>query len=233
MRTLPALLLAAAALAGCARTPAAIPAAAVEAYPLRAAQAGVHAAADPFFATERARDAFTGGEDFEERGLLAVQVILQNRGPEEVRVNPGEAAFFSARGRAAPSLHPEDAFGLIKLPVGWWALGAGYVGGSTQAYRNEARRRDLQARALPAQVIPPGGAASGFLYFQIAEDTMDLAGSRLVLPLHPAAGAPVRLELPLAGRRDVPAPSGHPGAAPPPKTRAEGGGGRGIIIRSP
>jgi hypothetical protein len=220
-------------LTACASAPPAVPAAAVTTYRLREARAGVQVALDPFFLASRAGHAFTGGEDFAERGLLPVQVIVENHSPAEVRLDPREATLVSSRGGRVPSLVPEDAFALIKLPVGWWALGAGYVGGSTQAYRNEARRRDIQARALAAQALPPGGSASGFLYFQIDENEMNLAGSRLLLTLSPTAGGALAFEIPLEGRRDIPMPAPAPRAAPGHPAKTEGTGGRGIIIRSP
>ncbi|MFB3817065.1 MAG: hypothetical protein ACE147_05315 [Candidatus Methylomirabilales bacterium] len=219
-------------LAACAGAPPAIPTAAMATYRLREARAGVQVALDPFFLPARARQAFTGGEDFAEHGLLPVQVILENHSQAEVRVDPREATLISPRGGRASSLAPEDAFALIKLPVGWWALGAGYVGGSTQAYRNEARRRDIQARALTAQTVPPGGSTSGFLYFQLGENEMNLAGSRVVLPVGRAGGA-LAFEIPLEGRRDIPTPTPAARRDPGQPAKTEGTGGKGIIIRSP
>jgi hypothetical protein len=229
-------------LAACAGAPPAVPTAALSSYRLREARSGVQVAVDPFFHPDRARQHFTGGEEFAERGLLPVQVLVENGGEAEVRVDPLEAVLVARRGDRAVNLGVEDAFALVKLSVGWWALGGGYVGGSPQAYRNEARRRDLQARALTPQAIPPGGSASGFLYFQIAENAMNLAGSRVVLPVSRAAGRPLSFEIPLEGRRDIPVPAA-PGAAPAAEPAAPGdpirlphtlgAGGRGIIIRSP
>lgn len=231
-------------LAGCTSLPRPVPAGPVANYRLREVRAGIHVALDPFFLGDRTRQTFTGGEDFIDRGLLPVQVILENRSESEVRVEPRDAIVVMPRGDRAASLHPEDAYHLVKLSVGWWALGAGAVGGSPQAYRNEARRKDLQLRALTAQTVPPGGSANGFLYFQINESETNLAGSRVIVPVSPAAGAPLTFEIALEGRRDIAAPSaasapagsGLPGIRTDPSAQPGtilGTGGRGIIIRSP
>lgn len=235
--------------AGCARAPVAIPTEPMEAYAFRQAQGGVRVAADPFFAVERTRGAFRGGEEFAEKGLLPVRVIIENTSPGDITVNPRDFQLVRPSGQTEVALSTYDAFARVRLPVGWWGLGAGFVGGSVPAYRNEARLKDIEARALRETTIPAGASVSGFVYFALLENEVNLAGSRVVFPLRGPDGRDLLYEIPIAGRRDIPAPpksatTGGPGSAPSESvpsgstvpqgpTRTEGTGGRGVIIRSP
>jgi hypothetical protein len=229
--------LGAALLAACARGPAALPSSPVEGYPVRDARGGIRLGLEPYLTPDQARGAFAGGEDFRARGLLAVRVQIENGSQTPVQVDPHDAMLVHPRHGQAPSLVPDEALAMVKLPVGWWAVGAGYVGGSAQAYRNEARRRDIEGRALRAQTVPPGGTAAGFLYFAVPENDVELTGSRILLAVRDAAGRAAGFELVLPGPR-APARAAAPDAAratqeaPPPGTII-GTGGRGIIIRRP
>ncbi len=230
----------AALLAACSRGYAPLPPQPPDRYPLREARGGIQVALDPFIAKERTRDAFSGGEDFPERGLLPVRVLIENRGDAPIRIDPREAVLARAAGQV-PSLTPSEAVALVKLPVGWWALGAGFVGGSAQAVRNEGRQRDILARALSEQEVPPGGSATGFLYFARPQSDTDLAGAALALAIQDASGLAAVFEFSLA-RPDLAAPlpatRAAPAAAPAaasaaPATpgrpgRIEGTGGRGV-----
>ncbi|HTU03054.1 MAG TPA: hypothetical protein VMG58_14595 [Candidatus Sulfotelmatobacter sp.] len=232
--------------AGCSGSPPPVPTGPVQSYALRQAQRGVQVALDPFFTEARTRDAFTGGDEFPARGVLPVHVILENGSAGAVQPDPLGAILFRPDGRV-PAMSPEDAFALVKLQVGWWAIGAGLLGGAAPGYRNEARSRDLRERALPDKPVANGAAAKGFLYFSIPSDISNLAGSWVRLPVRLASGDEIAFEIPLEGRRDVPGQSGQSGqagaAAPAPAapqpviktnegTRVEGTGGKGIIIRS-
>ena len=228
---------------GCSRTVAPVPAGPVQSYALRQAQRGVQVALDPFFTMARTKDAFTGGDEFPGRGLLPVHVILENGSSAEVQPDPRGAILFRPDERV-PAMSPEDAFATIKLQVGWWAVGAGLLGGAAPAYRNEARWRDIHERALPETKVGTGMATKGFLYFAIPGDLSNLAGSWVRLPVRLASGEEMAFEIPLEGRRDLPGQPSQAGtapstaAAPQPViktnegTRVEGTAGKGIIIRS-
>jgi hypothetical protein len=206
-----------------------LPVTSVDSYAVREARGGVRIAADPFLAPERAADAFAGGEDFGERGLLAVRVLVENGGSAEIRLDPVAAQLTDVGGRSRPALRPEDAFAVVKLPVGWWAVGAGFVGGSAQASRNEARRRTIEERALRPQAVAAGAAAHGFLYFQLDGGETKLEGMRLRVPVLEGGGRELAFDLALRGRGDAP-----PGAAEKPgRPKVEDKRSRGVIIRSP
>jgi len=129
--------------------------------------------------------------------------------------------------------------------VGWWGLGAGFVGGSVPAVRNEGRMKDIEARALKETTVSPGKSATGFVYFALREGEVNLSGHRIAGLLQGSATREMTYEIPIAGRRDIPTPASRPETAPPAKPsvssdptapqapiRTEGAGG-GVIIRSP
>jgi hypothetical protein len=131
---------------------------------------------------------------------------------------------------------------MVKLPVGWWALGTGVVGGSIPAYRNDARLKDIESRELREATIPAGASATGFVYFAIPEDDSDLAGSRVLFSVKGTGGWDLNYEVAIAGRRETQTPPSRAErpeplapASPSPQggTRTEGAGGQGLIIRSP
>jgi len=226
---------------GCARTPAAIPVQPMDAYEFRQTQGSVRVAADPFFTVDRTRAAFRGGEDFPEKGLLPVQVIIENGSSGDILVDPRDFRLVRGSGRSEIALSSYEAFSMVKLSVGWWALGAGVVGGSVPAYRNEARQRDIETHEFRETTIAPGKSATGFVYFALEENEKNLAGSCVTLSLKRPAGRELIYDIPLAGRRDIPVPSKSPepsGSSTPPvpptqsPSRTEGAGG-GVIIRSP
>jgi hypothetical protein len=221
----------------------------IEAYEFRQTRGGVRVAVDPFFTVERTRGTFRGGEDFPEKGLLPVQVIIENGSTGDIQVSPRDFRLVRPNGRSETALSAYDAFAVVRLPVGWWGLGAGFVGGSVPAYRNEGRVKDIEARELREATVPAGKSASGFVYFALPENELNLAGSHVVFPLKGPGNRELVYEIPIAGRRDIPVPpksakTGGPGSAPSESvpsgstvpqdpTRTEGTGGRGVIIRSP
>jgi hypothetical protein len=213
----------------------------MDAYEFRQTQGSVRVAVDPFFTVDRTRAAFQGGEDFPEKGLLPVQVIIENGSAGDIQVDPRDFRLVRGSARSEIPLSSYDAFSMVKLSVGWWALGAGFVGGSVPAYRNEARQRDIEARELRETTIAPGKSATGFVYFALEGNEKSLAGSRVILPLKGAGGRELVYDIPITGRRDIPVPPKSPEptgsstpSVPPTQSpsRTEGAGG-GVIIRSP
>ena len=232
-------------LAACSSAPVAIPPQAVETYQFQQILGGVRVAVDPFFTVERTRSAFRGGEEFPENGLLPVQVVIENGSAGDVRADPRGFRLVRANGETEVPLSPYDAFSMVRLSVGWWGLGAGFVGGSVPAVRNEGRMKDIEARALREATVSPGKSATGFVYFALREGEVNLAGHRIACLLQESAAREMTYEIPIAGRRDIPTPASRPETAPLAKPsvssdptapqapiRTEGAGG-GVIIRSP
>ncbi len=217
----------------CGHTPVSVPVRPAEDYAFRQTMGGVRVAVDPFFTADRTRQLFSGGEEFPDKGLLPVHVIIENGSGEEVRLDPAEARLLRPDGRPYFSLPPYDAFSMVKVGMGWWAVAAGLGGGAAPAYRNQARQKDIESRALKNAPVAPGTSVSGFLYFSIPEETLNLAGHRVVLPAKTGSGRDPAFEIRIEGRRDLlPARERAPAKTEAP-TRTEGTGGQGVIIRSP
>lgn len=231
--------LVAAVCSGCGATTATSP---IDSYPFAQTLGQIKVAADPFFTKERARAEFPGGEAFEEGGLLAIQVAIENGSRQLVRANPADFRLVRGDGRSEPALSPQDAFATVKPPVGWWAF-LPILGPSASAYRNADWLKQFEARALKDVPIRPDGSAVGLVFFYVPEGDKNLAGTRLVFPVRADGGEERGFDVALEGRRDLlgggvradPAPA--VGRPPQPQsqsggTRIEGAGG-GVIIRSP
>ena len=226
---------------GCSSGPEVAPIQPMEAYGFRQDVGEVRVALDPLFTAERARAVFPGGETFVEQGLLPIQVVIENRSSQAVRSDRGDFRLVRPGGQADVALSVQDAFSMVKPPVGWWAA-LPILGPSASAVRNSDWLKQFESRALKDIPIPAGGSAAGFIYFYSPESEKNLEGVRVTFALRSDSGAERRFEIPLQGRRDLLGPAARPGpsAAPgsrsqaPPQipTRVEGVGG-GVIIRSP
>ena len=221
---------------GCGHTSVPIPVEPMDRYAFRQTLGGVRVAADPYFTVDRLRATFTGGEDFPEKGLLPVHLIVENRSPDTVRMDADGARLLRPDGRTHESLRPYDAFSLIKLGVGWWAIGGGVLGGGARAYQNDARQKDIEGRAVREKAIPVGEDLQGFLYFAIPDVVQNLAGFRLVVSGTTAGGRSLAFEIPIGGSREIPksqeSSSGPTGTSQPP-IRLDQPTEGGVIIRSP
>jgi hypothetical protein len=235
--------------AGCSHTPLPIPPQSMESYPFQQTQSGVRVALDPYFTKDRLQVAFTGGEDFVQSGLLPVRVIIENESPGSIQVDPRAFRLIRPDGTVELALSAQDALGLTKKSMGWWAaLGGGIIGGPVSAYQNEGREKSLETRAMKEDTLREGGSATGFVYFPISEKEMNLARYRLIFALAGPGSKALTFEIPLDGRRDMPVTSRRVETPEQPKppvqapidprnpqspTRIEGYDGRGVIIRSP
>ncbi|RPI03990.1 MAG: hypothetical protein EHM71_14140 [Zetaproteobacteria bacterium] len=229
--------LVAAVCSGCGATTATSP---IDSYPFAQTLGQIKVAADPFFTKERARAEFPGGEAFEEGGLLAIQVGIENGTSQTVRANPADFRLVRGDGRSEASLSPQDAFSTVKPPVGWWAV-LPILGPSASALRNVDWLKHFESRALKDIPIGPGGSAVGLVYFYFPEADKDLAGTRVAFAVRAESGEERRFDIALAGRRDIlgggvrvdpAAPVSRPPQTQSGGTRIEGAGG-GVIIRSP
>lgn len=245
-RRLPWLWLLLLCLGGCSSATAVLPSPPIEAYRFREMRGGVGVGLEPYFTTEQSAQAFRGGESFPENGVLPVRVFVQNGTGGEITVDSRDFRLVRPGSRGEAPLSARDAFSFVKVSPRAWAA-VPIIGGSVTAARNEPRLKDLESRELRQVTIPAGSSTTGFVYFGLPEGVKNLAGSRVVLAVKAAPGREITFDIPLQGRRDIPAPSGASGSAGAPAppaptpsvsttpsgaTRIEGLGG-GVIIRSP
>jgi hypothetical protein len=226
---------------GCSHGPVTVVDQPIEAYPFRQTQNQIKVAVDPLFSRERASAEFPGGEAFEEGGLLAVRVLIENGSRQPVRADHRDFRLLRPNGTYETALTTQDAFATVKPPVGWWAV-LPILGPSASAYRNTDWLKQFEARALKNTPIQPGGSAAGLLYFYFPLSDKNLAGNRMVFVLRPESGGEQSFDIALQGRRDIPdqgLAAKNPASANQPSrtqqqspTRVDGAGG-GVIIRSP
>lgn len=228
------------AVAGCSHGPTATSVQPIEAYPFRHATGGIKVAVDPLFTKERARAEFPGGDAFEEQGLLPIQVMIENGSRQPIRAERADFRLIRATGQSEVALSVQDAFSLVKPPVGWWAA-LPILGPSASAVRNSDWYKQFDSRALKDAAIPAEGSAAGLVYFYFPESDKNLAGTRVVFVLRAESGEERSFDIALQGRRDIPGqglrpdpsnPANRPSKAPQVPTRVEGAGGA-VIIRSP
>lgn len=228
------------AVAGCSGGPAGMSAPTIDAYPLRQTLDGVKVALEPLFSKEQATASFPGGEVFEEQGLLPVRVLIENGGAQAIRADHADFWLIRANGQRERALSPQDAFAMVKPPVGWWAA-LPILGPSASAYRNSDWLKQFESRALKNTPIPPQGSAAGLVYFYFSGTDKNLAGNRVLFVLRADSGEERGFEIALQGRRDIPGqglqaeparPASRPPQTPQGPIRTEGIGG-GVIIRSP
>ena len=226
--------------AGCSSDPAGMSAQPIEAYPLRQALGGVKVALDPLFVKEQAGASFPGGEAFEEQGLLPIQVLIENGGRQAIRADRADFRLIRPNGQTDVALSIQDAFSLVKPPVGWWAV-LPILGPSASAYRNSDWYKQFESRAMKNIPIAPEGSAVGLVYFYFPDADKNLAGTRVVFALRTDSDEERSFDIPLQGRRDIlgpglrperSSPANRPVQTPGVPTRTEGTGG-GVIIRSP
>ena len=226
--------------AGCSSDPAGMSAQPVENYALRQALGGVKVALEPLFSKEQASAGFPGGEAFEEQGLLAVRVFIENGSKQAIRADRADFQLIRANGQREVALSPRDAFAMVKPPVGWWAV-LPILGPSASAYQNSDWYKQFESRALKDTPIRPEGSAAGLLYFYFAGTDKNLSGSRVAFVIRADSGEERGFEIALQGRRDMPGqglqaepsrPASRSSQTSQSPTRVEGTGG-GVIIRSP
>lgn len=212
----------------------------VDAYPLRQTLGGVKAALDPLFSKEKAGASFPGGEAFALQGLLPIQVLIENGSQQAVRADRADFRLIRPNGQTDVALSTQDAFSLVKPPVGWWAA-MPILGPSASALRNADWYKQFESRALKDTPIAPTGSAIGLVYFPFPESEQDLTGTRVGFVLRADSGEERSFEIPLQGRRgmlgpgpeaDASRPASRPVQTPQVPTRVDGVGG-GVIIRSP
>ncbi|MFI5338961.1 MAG: hypothetical protein ACHQ7N_03890 [Candidatus Methylomirabilales bacterium] len=231
---------------GCSRAPTVVPTQPIEAQQFKGKRGGISVGVDPYFTADRVVQTFRGGDNFAGSGVLPIQVTIENGSGGEISVDPRDFRLAHTNSPVDMPISADSAYSLVKIRVQYWAL-LPIVGTAVTAGRNEPILKDLEAREMREGKIPPGGTTTGFVYFQVAEPLKDLAGTVMVVVAKGPSGQDLIFEIPLQGRRDLPAatmpaeasaPTAPPKPAPlDPKnpkgpTRIEGTGG-GVIIRSP
>jgi hypothetical protein len=134
----------------------------VSEYPHRQISEKVTIAADQFVTDEQTKDAF-GKLNPWRYGILPVLVVIQNDSPDALRVERIRFVYTlpdGARIEATPAADIKYLKGAkppksIPGPVGVRFKG-----------KNPLTAWEIEGRAFAAKMIPPGQAASGFVYFQ-------------------------------------------------------------------
>lgn len=112
-------------------------------------------------------------------GVLPVLVVIQNDGPDAIRVDRMKAEYMLPDGSHVEATPAQD----VKYLKGVRPPGtiSGPVGVRIRREpKNPLAEWEIEGRAFAAKMIPPGQSASGFLYFQVsptsAAATVDLSG---------------------------------------------------------
>ncbi|MFQ5930409.1 MAG: hypothetical protein ACE5MK_11980 [Acidobacteriota bacterium] len=179
----------------------AVPTPQLEAMPAWKSEGAVQIGADPFIEPTRQQRVF--GANFNAVGILAVQVLVKNRGKNPVQVTRSEIALKLAEGH---QIRPASKTEVVKYftpkgdpqlpPVGYLFLdprvhaGANLGAGlGTMALRvakaiPEAKRlADYRKKELKDVVLQENGVASGFVYFILQRGTPSFSEATLVVPV--------------------------------------------------
>ena len=130
-------------------------------YPNHQTNSKVTIGADPYLSPEKVKAAF-GKVNPYSYGILPVLVVIQNDGDQTIRLDKLKAEYVgsgSNRVEATPAQDVRYSLGGNRptVPVGPIP---------SHIKKNPLNVWEIEGRALAAQVLPPGQAASGFLYFQ-------------------------------------------------------------------
>ncbi len=134
-------------------------------YPHHQAQSQVTIAVDAYTTSDKLKSAF-GKLDPNEYGVLPVLVVIQNDSSKTIRLDRLQVQYNGPNGKkieATPAkdvryLQPPRQPGVIPGPAGKVKVLA--------ARKNPLNAPEIEARALIAQMLPPGQSANGFFYFQ-------------------------------------------------------------------
>ena len=135
-------------------------------YPHRQTSEKVTIAAEPFITDEQAHEAF-GKINPYRLGVLPVLIVIQNDGPDAVRIDHAKWYYNLLDGTHVEATPAQDLKyingakepGLVPGPFG--KIGVKKVKNGPLA------EWGIEGRALAAKMLPAGQAASGFVYFQV------------------------------------------------------------------
>jgi hypothetical protein len=151
----------------------------ISAYPHRQTSEKITIAAEPMETDEQTRDAF-GKVNPYRYGVLPVLIVLQNDGPDAIRVDRIKFSYIlpdRTRIDATPAQDVRFIRGATQ-PKGL----PGPTGGIkiTRAPKNPLAEWEIEGRAFTAKMIPAGQSASGFAYFQVPQSSaaalVDISG---------------------------------------------------------
>jgi hypothetical protein len=170
---------------------------AVAAYHHRQTSEKVTIAAEPYETDEQARDAFGKVNPFR-YGVLPVLIVMQNEGPDAVKLEGIKFAYLQPDGKqieATPApdvkfIHGTKAPKEIGTPIGIKVK---------KPPKNPLAEWEIEGRAFAAKMLPAGQSASGFVYFQV-EQTSAAASVDVSGLANPVTGKELfYFEIPLSG----------------------------------
>lgn len=148
------------------------------AYPHRQASEKVTIAVEPFETDEQARDAF-GKVNPWRYGVLPVLVVMQNDGPDAIKIDRIKFAYTQPDGKVIESTPAQD----VKFIQGAQAPKRlpGQIGIPIKRnQKNPLAEWEIEGRAFSARMLPAGQSTSGFVYFQVEQSSaaasVDISG---------------------------------------------------------
>lgn len=137
-------------------------------YKNRQTIAGLTIAAEVFDTREEMKSAF-GKLDLSRYGVLPILVVMQNDSGKALRLDGARFEYIRPDRRrleAVPASQVQYLYGVKKpqtVPAPRYPLPG--LGGRS---KNPLAAWEIEGRAFAAKMLPPGDAASGFVYFQTA-----------------------------------------------------------------
>jgi hypothetical protein len=119
---------------------------------------------DPYVMGDKVKVAF-GKVDPYQYGVLPVLVVIENDSDASIRLEGLQAEYVGPNGDRVQATAAKD----VRYSVGpnRPTVMAGPTGGSViHSKKNPLDEWEIEGRALSAGMLPPGQAASGFLYFE-------------------------------------------------------------------
>jgi hypothetical protein len=154
-------------------------------------------AAQPFETDEQSRDAFGKINPFR-YGVLPVLIVIQNDGPDAVKLEQAKFAYIQPDGKQIEATPAQDVRFIrgtkapkeIPTPIGIKVK---------RPPKNPLAEWEIEGRAFAAKMLPAGQSASGFVYFQVdqtsAAASVDISGLA-----NPVTGKELfYFEIPLSG----------------------------------
>jgi hypothetical protein len=138
-------------------------------YPHRQTSEKVMIAAEPFETDEQARDAF-GKVNPWRYGVLPVLVVMQNDGPDAIKIDRIKFAYTQPDGKVIEATPAQD----VKFIQGAQAPKRlpGQIGIPIKRnQKNPLAGWEIEGRAFSARMLPAGQSASGFVYFQVEQSS--------------------------------------------------------------
>ncbi|MBI4481652.1 MAG: hypothetical protein HY652_02055 [Acidobacteria bacterium] len=152
-----------------------------QAYPSHQVNDRVAVAADPYLTDERSRLAFDV-KHMNSRGLLPINVIIDNQTERAVLVNGLRAEILEKRGARHESVSLRDVMTRVFGKDGEMVPVPGpFPGGSRSSRVSREASEDFRSKFLGEKIVAPGARVFGFLFFRILDPRV-LQGARIYLP---------------------------------------------------